>query len=143
MRSVSAERGPIAGSARSPILECVSDTDSTIEKLVHAWLTLPEIAEMFGVEVTRVRQLLKDRQLLAVRRGENRSLQVPAAFIQNNATVKGLSGTITVLSDSGFSDDEMLEWLFTEDESLPGTPVEALRGNRKTEVRRRAQALAV
>ncbi|UGQ10015.1 DNA-binding protein [Yinghuangia sp. ASG 101] len=121
----------------------MSDTDTTIEKLVHAWLTLPEIAEMFGVEVTRVRQLLKDRQLLAVRRGENRSLQVPAAFIQNNATVKGLSGTITVLSDSGFSDDEMLEWLFTEDESLPGTPVEALRGNRKTEVRRRAQALAV
>lgn len=134
---------PIAGSVRSPILERVSDTDSTIEKLVHEWLTLPEIAEMFGVEVTRVRQLLKDRQLLAVRRGENRSLQVPAAFIQNNATVKGLAGTITVLSDSGFSDDEMLEWLFTEDDSLPGSPIEALRGNRKTEVRRRAQALAV
>ncbi|WP_436773924.1 Rv2175c family DNA-binding protein [Yinghuangia sp. YIM S09857] len=121
----------------------MSETETTIEKLVGAWLTLPEIAEMFGVEVTRVRQLLKERQFLAVRRGESRSLQVPAAFIQNNATVKGLAGTITVLSDAGFSDDEMLEWLFTEDASLPGTPIEALRGNRKTEVRRRAQALAV
>ncbi|MCF2531269.1 Rv2175c family DNA-binding protein [Yinghuangia soli] len=123
--------------------ESQSTPESTIEKLVDEWLTLPEIAEMFGVEVTRVRQLLKERQFLAVRRGENRSLQVPAAFIQDNATVKGLAGTITVLSDSGFSDTEMLEWLFTDDESLPGTPIAALRGNRKTEVRRRAQAMAV
>jgi hypothetical protein len=121
----------------------VSETDTTIEKLITEWLTLPDVAEAFGVEVTRIRQLLKERQLLAVRRGENNSLQVPAAFIQNNATVKGLAGTITVLTDSGFSDTEMLEWLFTPDDSLPGTPVEALRGNRKTEVRRRAQALAV
>ncbi|WTW94462.1 Rv2175c family DNA-binding protein [Streptomycetaceae bacterium NBC_01309] len=121
----------------------MSETETTIEKLVGEWLTLPEIAEMFGVEVTRVRQLLKERQFLAVRRGENRSLQVPAAFIQDNATVKGLAGTITVLTDAGFSDDEMLAWLFTDDDTLPGTPVDALRGNRKTEVRRRAQALAV
>jgi hypothetical protein len=125
------------------VSESQSTPESTIEKLVDEWLTLPEIAEMFGVEVTRVRQLLKERQFLAVRRGENRSLQVPAAFIQDNATVKGLAGTITVLTDSGFSDTEMLEWLFTDDESLPGTPVAALRGNRKTEVRRRAQAMAV
>jgi hypothetical protein len=121
----------------------VSETDTTIENLITEWLTLPELADMFGVQVTRVRQLLKERQFLAVRRGENNSLQVPAAFIQNNATVKGLAGTITVLSDAGFSDHEMLEWLFTNDDTLPGTPVDALRGNRKTEVRRRAQALAV
>ncbi len=35
-----------------------------------------------------------------------------------------------------------LRWLFTPDDSLPGTPIDALRGGRKTEVRRRAQALA-
>ncbi|GAA4954552.1 MAG: DNA-binding protein [Streptomycetaceae bacterium] len=121
----------------------MSETDTTIEKLIADWLTLPDLAEIFGVEVTRIRQLLKDRQILAVRRGENNSLQVPAAFIQNNATVKGLTGTFTVLEDAGFSDREILEWLFTPDESLPGTPIDALRGNRKTEVRRRAQALAV
>ena len=54
-----------------------------------------------------------------------------------------LVGTITLLKDDGFTDEEMLEWLFTPDETLPGTPVRALRENRGTEVKRRAQALAV
>jgi hypothetical protein len=31
--------------------------------------------------------------------------------------------------------------LYTADETLPGTPVEALAANRGTEVKRRAQAL--
>ena len=35
-----------------------------------------------------------------------------------------------------------MRWLFTEDPSLPGTPVDALTGNRSREVHRRAQALA-
>ena len=56
--------------------------------------------------------------------------------------VKGLPGTITVLIDSGYSPSEILRWLFTADESLPGTPIEALRGDRGREVKRRAQALA-
>jgi hypothetical protein len=30
-------------------------------------------------------------------------------------------------------------WLFRADESLPGTPIQALRDNRGTEVKRRAQ----
>ena len=47
---------------------------------------------------------------------------VPAAFIDGNKVVKGLSGLLTVLRDDGFADDEMLEWLFTPDPSLPGTP---------------------
>jgi hypothetical protein len=34
-----------------------------------------------------------------------------------------------------------LSWLFSADDTLPGTPVQALRANRGTEVRRRAQAL--
>jgi hypothetical protein len=47
-----------------------------------------------------------------------------------------------VLADAGFSDDEALRWLFTVDDSLPGSPVQALVENRGTEVKRRAQALA-
>jgi excisionase family DNA binding protein len=121
----------------------VTEIDAKTDALVPAWLTLPDAAERLGVEVTRVRQLVKEGQLIAVRRGENRVLQVPAAFIGDGKIVKGLVGTITVLKDDGFSDEEMLEWLFTEDESLPGSPVTALRENRGTEVKRRAQALAV
>ena len=48
-----------------------------------------------------------------------------------------------MLRDGGFSDQEAFDWLFQEDESLPGSPVEALRSNRHTEVTRRAQALAL
>ncbi|WP_344024453.1 Rv2175c family DNA-binding protein [Streptomyces luteireticuli] len=121
----------------------MTEIDAKIEALVPAWLTLPDIAERFGVEVTRVRQLVKEGQLIAVRRGENRALHVPAEFIGEDRIVKGLAGTLTLLKDDGFSDEEMLEWLFTPDPTLPGTPVQALRENRGTEVKRRAQALAV
>ncbi|GAA2078414.1 Rv2175c family DNA-binding protein [Streptomyces albiaxialis] len=125
----------------------MTEIDAKTDALVPAWLTLPDVAERLGVEVTRVRQLVKEGQLLAVRRvgedGESKVLQVPADFIGDGRVVKGLVGTITLLKDDGFSDEEMLEWLFTEDESLPGSPVRALRENRGTEVKRRAQALAV
>ncbi|MBT3149733.1 helix-turn-helix domain-containing protein [Streptomyces sp. CHD11] len=121
----------------------MTEIDAKIDALVPAWLTLPDIAEQFGVEVTRVRQLVKDGQLIAVRRGENRALHVPAAFIDGDKIVKGLTGTLTLLRDDGFTDDEMLEWLFTPDPSLPGTPAQALGENRGTEVKRRAQALAL
>ncbi|MFF5156984.1 Rv2175c family DNA-binding protein [Streptomyces sp. NPDC000348] len=121
----------------------MTEIDAKIDALVPAWLTLPDIAEMLGVEVTRVRQLVKEGQLIAVRRGENRALHVPAAFIDGDKVVKGLTGTLTLLRDDGFTVEEMLEWLFTPDPTLPGTPAQALGENRGTEVKRRAQALAV
>lgn len=124
-------------------LDVVTEIDTKIDALVPAWLTLPDIAEMLDVEVTRVRQLVKEGQIIAVRRGENRALHVPAAFIDEDKVVKGLTGTLTLLRDNGFTDEEMIEWLFTPDASLPGTPAQALSENRGTEVKRRAQALAV
>jgi hypothetical protein len=111
--------------------------------LVPSWLTLPDVAERLGLEVTRIRPLIKEGQLIAVRRGENRVLMVPADFIDEDKIVKGLAGTLTLLKDDRFSDEEALEWLFTPDPTLPGTPAQALRENRGTEVKRRAQALAV
>ncbi|MBB1253154.1 Rv2175c family DNA-binding protein [Streptomyces alkaliterrae] len=121
----------------------MTEIDTKTDALVPAWLNVPEVAERLGVEVTRVRQLIREGQLIAVRRGENRVLMVPADFIGDGRVVKGLSGTLTLLRDDGFTDEEMLEWLFTPDDTLPGTPAQALRENRGTEVKRRAQALAV
>jgi excisionase family DNA binding protein len=116
-------------------------TVADIEDLITDWLTVPEIAERLGIDVTKVRQLLRERKLVGVRRAG--VLRVPAAFIQDDAVLKGLPGTLTVLSDCGFSDDEALRWLFTAEDSLPGSPVQALVENRGTEVKRRAQALAL
>lgn len=112
-----------------------------VDNLVPSWLTLPDIAERLEIDVTRVRQLVRDRQVLALRRGENNVLMVPEVFIQNGQVLKGLPGTLTLLQDARYSDDEALRWLFTPDDTLPGSPVDALVGNRGTEVRRRAQAL--
>ena len=110
------------------------------ELLVSTWLTLPEVAELLGVGVNRVRQLVTDRQLLAVRRGESNALMVPADFVQDGRVLKGLSGVLTLLKDARYEDDEALRWLYTDDD-LPGSPAQALVENRGTEVKRRAQAL--
>jgi hypothetical protein len=103
-------------------------------------LTLPEVAESVGQPVTRVHQMVRDVQLLAFRR--DGVMVVPALFLNGEGVVKGLAGTLTVLRDSGSAPEDMLRWLFTEDDTLPGSPIEALRGDRGREVKRRAQALA-
>lgn len=112
-----------------------------LDSLIADWLTLPDLAERMHLPITKVRQLIKDGHLVAVRRGERNILSVPAAFISGDQVLKGLSGTLTLLADNKYTDEEALRWMFTADESLPGTPVQALTENRGTEVRRRAQAL--
>ena len=115
--------------------------DVSLDSLIPEWLTLPDVAERMNLPITKARQLVKDRQLVAVRRGERNVLSVPAAFLSGDQVLKGLPGTLTLLADNKYTDEEALRWMFTADESLPGTPVDALRENRGTEVRRRAQAL--
>lgn len=104
-------------------------------------LELAEVAQEIDLSVNKVRQLLRDGQLLAVRRDGD--LVVPADFFVGGQIAKGLTGLLTVLADAGFSRTEMLRWLYTSDETLPGsTPINALRTNHGTEVKRRAQAMA-
>jgi hypothetical protein len=122
-------------------VSATSSTDDLLDPGVDL-LPLPDVAERLGLPVTKVRQALRDGQLLAVRR--DRVLCVPAEFLTSDgAIVKGLPGTITVLADAGFAPDEMVRWLFTEDETLPGRPIDQLRATGGREVKRRAQALAL
>ena len=119
----------------------VAQIDPVADGLVGDWLTIPEVADRLGLLQGRVRQLLRDRKLVAVQRPDG-TLCVPAAFLDGNHILKGLHGTLTVLFDCGFDEPESLRWLFTADESLPGTPIQAMTEHRGTEVNRRAQALA-
>lgn len=106
-----------------------------------AVLPLAEVATTLGLSTNKVRQMLREGNLIAVRRAGD--LCVPADFLTDDNIVKGLPGTVTVLADSGFNRTEMLRWLFAADDSLPGTtPINALRTNHGREVKRRAQALA-
>ena len=104
------------------------------------WLTVPDVAERLGIAMTRVHQLLRDGGLAGMRVAG--VLRVPAAFLRDDAVVKGLSGVLTLLHDGGYDDEATIRWLHTPDDTLPGTPVEALRADRGREVKRRAQALA-
>ncbi|HET7397430.1 MAG TPA: Rv2175c family DNA-binding protein [Intrasporangium sp.] len=115
-----------------------------MEALVGAWLTVPDAAERLGVPLSRVRQLLADRELLGARIGERNVVAIPEKFFDDEGPRSDLKGTFTVLADGGMNDAEILTWLFTPDETLPvpGAPIDALRAGHKTEVRRRAQALA-
>jgi hypothetical protein len=105
-----------------------------------ATLPVAEVAQQLSLPVSRIHQLVRDGQLLSVRRGGE--VVVPADFLDGSAVVKGLSGTITVLRDGGYSDTDILRWLFAEEDSLPGTPIASLRAGRHREVKRRAQAMA-
>jgi hypothetical protein len=118
-----------------------SDIENSLDITHVESLTMPEVAQRLGIAVSRVQQLVRDGHLLAMR--ENGALGVPEDFIDGSAVVKGLAGTVTVLRDGGYADDEILRWLFTEDSSLPGTPIAALRSNRGREIKRRAQAMAL
>ena len=72
---------------------------------------VPEIAEALGVAVSRVHQYVRDGALVAVR-GEDGTRRVPAAFVQDGAIVKGLTGVVTLLRDAGYEDHEIVDWLF-------------------------------
>lgn len=115
-----------------------------LDRLVDEWLTLPDIAERLDLKVTLVRRMLQERLLIGVRRGERNILSVPAPLLGPDGPLPELAGTLTVLADSGYGDAAALRWLFTPDETITGgSPVKALLAGHKTEVRRRAQALAI
>ncbi len=119
----------------------MAQIDPHADASVGEWLSIPDVAARLSLPVNRVKQLLRDRKLLGVHRPDG-SFGVPAAFIAGGQIVRGLHGTLTLLFDCGFTDVEALRWLFTSDDSLPGSPIEAIAAHRCTEVNRRAQALA-
>jgi hypothetical protein len=119
----------------------VAQIDPPADANVGEWFTVQQVAEQLSLPVSRVKQLLRDRKLLGAQRPDG-TFGVPAAFLEGDQIVRGLHGTLTLLFDCGFSDVEAMRWLFTVDDSLPGSPIEAIAAHRCSEVNRRAQALA-
>lgn len=116
---------------------CKASSVSTTEDL--RWLTVPDLTDLLGLKVSQVRRLIEDRILLA--RRIDGVWRVPEAFIRDGEPLGELRGTVILLGDAGFSDDEAIDWLLSEEESLRAAPIDALRAGRKAEVRRIAQAL--
>ena len=137
------DTGSDAGSETGPDLAPEQDPDAgELDRLVGDWLDWSQASELLQVSVSKVRQLIREHQLAAVVPRPRAGQQVPAALVQDGLVVKGVPGVLTVLHDGGYDDHEILTWLFTADDSLPGRPIDALRENRGSEVKRRAQAMA-
>ncbi len=105
-------------------------------------IAIPDAAERMGVVVTKVMDLLNNGQLLAIRLDNVR--YIPEMFFTEDGDLnKFVPGVISLLSDGGYSSQEILEYLYEADDSLPGRPVDALHGHLAREVMRRAQAMAI
>lgn len=115
-------------------------TEKSVPAVETAWLTMPDLVEVLGEPLGRVRRLLDDRHLIGSKR--TGVFAVPEVFVVDGAPLGSLRGTIIVLQDAGFSDDEVIDWLLADEESIGAAPIEALRRGRKAEVRRVAQTLA-
>ena len=127
--------------------EPTTEQDSTdavdLGALIADWLDWKATGVALGVSVTKVRTLIREHHLAAAVPGEGAGQQVPAELIMDGEIVKGVPGLLTLLHDGHYDDREILAWLFTPDDTLPGRPIDALRENRGSEVKRRAQAMAL
>ena len=117
--------------------------DDDLGTLIGSWLDWKAAAAELGVSVSKVRQLIREHQLAAAVPAPGAGQQVPAELLADGEIVKGVPGVLTLFADGGWDDREILAWLFTPDDSLPGRPIDALRENRGREVKRRAQAEAL
>ena len=116
--------------------------DADLAALVPEWLDWEAAGRELGVTPAKVRTMVRDHELAQAVPRPGAGPQVPAAFLQDGLVVKGLPGLLTVLHDGGYDDRECIAWLFT-DADLPGRPIDALRENRGSEVKRRAQAMSL
>ncbi len=105
-----------------------------------AWLTIPDLVDVLGEPHGRVRRLLDEHYLVGSRR--DGVLRVPAVFLVDGRPLPALRGTIIVLHDVGFDEDETIDWLLTPEDTIGVAPIEALLAGRKSEVRRVAATLA-
>ena len=108
---------------------------------VASWITVPDAADLMGVPLGRVRRYIEEHQLVAVKR--DGVVSIPAETIVDGEPLASLHGTIIVLLDSGYSLDQAVEWLYTHDDQLPGTPMEFLLKGHKSAVRRLAMVQAL
>lgn len=103
------------------------------------WLAIPDLVDILDESVGRVRRLIDEHYLVGSRR--NGVYQVPAVFIAAGEPIPSLRGTVMVLTDLGFTDDEAIDWLLNNEPLIGDAPINLLREGRKSEVRRIARTL--
>lgn len=123
-------------------MRAVNSNEQSLDQLLanDELLAFPDAAEKLRVPVTKIHDYVNGKKLVVYRKdGVN---YIPALLLDEDGMSKFVSGAITVLYDGGFNQEEILHFLFSPDESLPGRPIDALHGHGAREVIRRAQAMA-
>ncbi|NUS72743.1 MAG: DNA-binding protein [Corynebacteriales bacterium] len=106
----------------------------------EGWMTVPEVAELLGQRIASVHRALREGTMLGAR--HDNVIRIPTELVTRDERVaKHIAGVITLLRDAGLSPQASLEWLYTPDDTLNGTPAKALHGPKAREVKRRAQGL--
>ncbi|MDY5585155.1 MAG: helix-turn-helix domain-containing protein [Arcanobacterium sp.] len=114
-----------------------------LENLPVDWYSIPEVSDYLQIPQREVRTMLKQHELIAVRGGDNFALRIPAQVLIFPTDgvpqiVAGLSGTLTLLSDLGFTDEEQVQWLISDNLELGMSPLAALQAGQLHAVRRAA-----
>lgn len=128
-------------------------------------VTVEDVADRLGVEQSRVKQLIRERRILALtgsqglRVLEQSLVELPPQ--DQYATEVGdpnsegtrlvrvtdqplpaLRGTVTLLEDGRYSNEELIEWLWAYNSHLQGSPIDLLRQGSKKAVNRLAASLS-
>lgn len=111
---------------------------------IHELLTMNQAAELLGIYPHRMKQLLRDHLLFAVQSEEGRWM-IPAVTIVDSPEgwipMFNLPGTLTLLADAGYNQEETARWMYTYNEELEETPIEALVQGRHHRVNNIARTL--
>ncbi|AVH88681.1 Hypothetical protein NG00_01439 [Corynebacterium camporealensis] len=107
----------------------MTTSEKNLEELLagEQMLTLADVAEKLDLPITRVHDLMHARKFIAWRNPEH-PLGPGVVFQRQGRHFQARYRVITVLSDGGYDDEAILAHLFTEDDSLPGRPIDGLHG---------------
>lgn len=125
-------------------------------------LRTKEAARRLGVHPTKINQYGRDNLLIVLRREDGSFVPehmlvelaepVPAVVSHSgdedvslppatHRLIDQLRGTLTLLRDAGFSEEEVVSWLWKENDELAGKPIDLIRSGRQTSVNRIAATL--
>ena len=114
--------------------------DRDLAALVPEWLEWSEVAGLLGVTPSKVRTMIREHELAQAVSAPGAGPRVPADFIQDGLVVKGLLGTADAAPRPQVRRPRVHR-VALHRRRPPGRPIDALRENRGSEVKRRAQVL--
>ncbi|WP_129587566.1 Rv2175c family DNA-binding protein [Actinomyces minihominis] len=131
--------------------------EEMLKRIPH--ISVTEAADRIGVEKSRIKQLVNERHILALKsRGERRVLeetlqalppedQYVAELRQQGSSeprlvrvtdepLATLRGTVLLLEDGGYTNEELVDWLWRDNPWLQARPIDKLREGSHKQVNR-------